>query len=617
MLDYADGARAVATLPGSVMYTLGHYLRRLSVFEDLLIHECKKISRPLPYFVSNDIYIPKEYRLDPDDKYDAAQRGYTSVGLEHEEQRKEKERDIATLSEEDIEIGLMDNDDDEEEFENETQKQMEIRIEQERILHAAIQQRKIFRLVSQYPVQLSTPFVDEFYQRIVDEDSPYAIFDFGLIMVYRLWANTGSHQMFLIRAVREFLKAKDRLGPLWTLESLEPFLVCNLHTEYDMLHTDLTIEVQDYSYIEKRMTKRLHTELARITPVAPPPTKDNTITTAEISSDSRRDESTSVKPVKILEPEHEYDIPPEVYYMQQREELEIHRLARYHQRKITLLHNLYQNQSDFERVSNPFYERLHEIQRTNSQERMLAAIAPSPVAGFSEPRGRLRNPYSGIHSGGDGDKSTMGSVDGGTDNGERTRREQDLLQNVLESLVTAADDTREAWSEYQECTRKILIEVADLVRQVRQNQDEAKKMFEEAGTEGSSSSSSPLLVSPSSPLLVSPPSPLLVSPTSVLDNGKVPLSAESGTDDIESSSVGIGEDMESKKGHHTQMDVFNAKIVWGHGIPIVSEEGIPIGPYSPDRPHLPETTFQRLEYLLSEAKNSLICALGIDETLEE
>jgi hypothetical protein len=408
--------------------------------------------------------------------------------------------------------------------------------------------------------------------------------------------------MFLIRAIREFLKAKSRLGPLWTVESLEPFIVCNLHTEYDMLQTDLAIEVEDYEDIEVRMKKRLHDELERISPLAPPPAAAPP-TTEE--GDSATSKTSAAKPVTMLEHEHEYEIPPDVYYMQQREELEIHRLARYYQQSVTILNNLYQNPSDFECVSNPFYARLHEIQRSNSDDRMLNTIAPMSVGSLSSPygtssaiRGGRQSPYSAArYSDGGRDDLRGGKGSGGSGGGAQIRREQNLLQNVLESLVVAADETRDAWSEYQECTRKILIEVSDLVRQVRQNQAEAEDLAKES-EEGKDH---------------------LLSALKTGDKGKAPeppKSAESGADDVESGAA--AEEEALKKEHTVRLDVLNAKIVWGHGIPIVDDEdGLPIGPYSPDRPHLPETTLQRLEYLLDEARNSLIGALGIDGPTDE
>lgn len=612
VLGYKNGNRSLATLPGSVMNTMGHYLNETDVFEELLMKKCRKISRPLPYFLPHSLYIPKEYQIDPDDKHAAAQRGFASVGLGYEKKQKE-EPDLAELLVDDVEAGVSEkhkkgkeertreeanslNKDDALSCvpeNSETQEEMETRIEQERILHDAIQQRKIFRLVSQYPVYLTTPFADEFYQRIVVEDSPYEIFSSELIIVYRLWANTGSHQMFVIRSIREFLKAKNRLGPLWNVDSLEPFLMCNLHTEYDMLHTQPFIETEDYSDIEERMLARLHTELARIAPIAPPPDDMHIKETSKSStSDSVEDKS-----VKILKPDHDYDIPSEVYYMQKREELEIHRLARYYHEKRTILQSMYKDPSDFEIASNPFYARLKEIQNSNSQERILRSISPKHVG-----IGGRQRPYSGTQfSRGNADSSTRTPLDVRPNEREaRMRLEQDLLQNVLESIVSAADETHDVWSEYQECTRKILIEVSDLVRQVRTNQEEAERLAAEE-------------------------TPVAKSSFLPSKKQRAPKSAESGADDVESRmgvEVEDGEEEkeeteETKREHSIKLDVLNSKIVWGHGVPIVDEDGRPIGPYSPDRPHIPETTLQRLEYLLDKSNETLLGAFGIETPIKE
>lgn len=560
VLHFADGERAVATVPGTVMYTLGHYLRRLNMFEDLLINRAQSISRPLPLFVSRSDYIPKEYEYDPEDRYEAAYRGDASVGLNA--LSKEKEGDIATIpkaSGGDDETPPVGDEEAGKHEEKETEEEMETRIEQERILHAAIKQRKIIRLVSQYPVQLSTPFVDEFYQRITNEDSPYDIFDSGLIIVYRLWANTGSHQMFLIRGIREFIKSRQRLGSLWTVDTLESFLVCTLYTEYDLIQSDLMIEPADYDDIESRMMARLHKELEKLSPPPPPSTEnEGSSSTTEIA-----------KGEAVLSPDHDYGMPSEVYYMQKREEIEIHRLAKYYQQKTEILENLYGGPSEFERVSNPFYQRLKDIQNGNSRDLAMDKLAP-----FVGRSGAF-NTYK---------RTLLRTKDETRPGKEREphqiRQEQDLLQNVLESLASATETTRDNWSEYMECTRKILIEVRDLTRQVRGNQEEAEAM----------AASDKEIV----PTLKTTPVPT--------------------AEDVE---AGAGVSEPETGEHSVRMDVLNAKIVWGHGVPIVDEDGLPIGPYSPDKPHLPLPTLERLEFLLDAAGDCLIRSLGLDISMED
>jgi hypothetical protein len=495
----------------------------------------------------------------------------------------------------------------EHEKEKETEEEMEARIEQERILHTAIKQRKILRLVSQYPVQLSTPFVDEFYQRITNEDSPYDIFDSGLIIVYRLWANTGSHQMFLIRGIREFIKSRQRLGPLWTVDTLETFLVCTLYTEYDLIQSDLMIEPADYEDIEKRMMERLHKELTSLTPPPPPSfpespespsTKTSTTDNGIGVSESQRfpgmpGTSGNHEETAVMTPEYEYGMPSEVYYMQKREELEIHRLARYYQQKTTILENLYREPSEFERVSNPFYQRLKEIQSKNTRDLALDKLSP-----YHQKGRQSYDPYRSpsLLRTKEGKLSSSLGSSGKENDPHRIRQEQDLLQNVLESLATATETTRDNWSEYMECTRKILIEVRDIVRQVRGNHEEAEAMAE-SGT--------------------------LISPT----HPEVPKSPKSSViDDVEAGGVEIPEKHEDMgnlgkgtgKGEHSvRMDVLNAKIVWGHGVPIVDEYGLPIGPYSPDKPHLPLPTLERIEFLLDAAGDCLIRSLGLDMPMED
>jgi hypothetical protein len=604
ILTFSDGKRAVATLPGTVMYTLGHYLRRLNMFEDLLILKAQRISRPLPLFVRTNDYIPKEYEYDPEDKYAAAQRGDASVGVTQEE----SDGDLATIS-------SSGNDGDEEEggvpsdhsdveggvngtpTTKETAEEKEKRIEQERILHAAIKQRKILRLVSQYPVQLSTPFVDEFYQRITNEDSPYDVFDSGLIIVYRLWANTGSHQMFLIRGIREFIKARQRLGVLWNVDSLETFLVCTLYTEYDLIQSDLMIEPADYVDIEKRMMKRLRADLGK-TSARPPPTSPPTSGTEDGGEGVAPHPyaPSGVGPDGFLRPEHEYDIPDEVFYMQKREELEIHRMAQYYSQRTTILETLYGGPSDFDRLSNPFYQRLSDMQAQNSHDKTIDRLLPSysrtssgAVAGA-----RRMAPYS---------RSSIRSKDEGVGNERdpgRVRQEQDLLQSVLESLAAATDTTRDNWSEYMECTRKILIEVRDVVRQVKGNMAEAEEMAKKMAGDPSFTI----------PVEKSPPAA-----------SKTPASDTNPDKDVEAGGSGPAkfEDvpLTGAGEHSVRMDVLNSKIVWGHGIPIVDEDGLPIGPYSPDKPHLPIPTLERLEFLLDAAGDCLIRSLGLDVPMED
>ncbi len=579
VLDFPDGARVVAVLPGSVMYSLGHYLRKLNMFEDLLIQHSQKISRPLPLFVPRDDYVP----IGGGDDYESRHLAHTAGPPPDLD-----EVDLATIQKTkpisgDEETGSVEGSSEI----KETQEEFDARLKQERFLHAAIKQRKIIRLVAQYPVQLSTPFVDEFYQRIVSEDSPYEIFDSTLITVYRLWSNTGSHRMFLIRGIQEFLKSKNRLGILWHVNTLETFMVCSLYTEYDMVNAEIPIEKQDYYTIETRMMNRLRQELSRVSQTLDPPPEG-----ASVSEEVPKEDL----PMDIMEPEYDSSIPEEVYYMQKREELEIRRMGQYYDQKNEILNEIYSRVNDFDRVSNPFYERLHNIQRRNETQNSVDRLMPqnveklSPVSRITPYRAPLvpttelrvtertsqgphTSPFRKTHA------STSSRAKEAVDPQEKLdpdtlRHDHDLLQHVLESILAANESTLKNWSEYMECTRKILIEVRDIVRQVQENKKEAEILFAHS--------------------VETPPKP----------TEKVAKSAESGADDVEARVA---------TEHATSEDILNAKIVWGHGIPLDEENGKPIGPYSPDKPHLPLTTLERLECLLDATSDCLVRSLQLDE----
>ncbi len=577
VLDFSDGTRVIAARRGTVMYILGHYLRNLNMFEDLLLRESQKISRPLPMFVSREDYVTPEY-----DAHEAARRGEIPIRPNHEKAK--ESADIATSNPETQQTSDTEDGDEEEgaskeAYIEEDEETRTARIEKELTLRIAIKQRKILRLVSQYPLQLTTPFVDEFYSRVTSENSTYDMFDASLATIYRLWINTGSHQMFLIKGIEEFLKSRERLGDDWSVDILESFLVCCLYKEYDLLHNELTIEPSDFVQIEQRMLARLRKEMATF---APPKDKRDGMDTVDMygeeASAQEEKEHTAANP-RVLDTEDTGDLPIDVYYMQKKEELEVRRLLEYHEQRSGILRDIYEEPSAFERTANPFFARLKEIQEKNSMESAADRYLLSGHRVQTTARSSYSQKFLGQH--GDARPEIPPDV---------RRREKDLLQNTLEKLLSANSVTRRNWSEHQECMRKIIIEVRDVVNQVRRNQAIAKKRYKQRLEE--------------SRLAV------VEHPTT---NSK-----ESGAEDVESGDRAREEDPETEKGEELEFDVDKETVefVSGCGVPSDTGEGYAVL-YDPDCPHLPLATLERFEYYLTASNDSLLRALRIDQREEE
>jgi hypothetical protein len=245
IIIYIEGRRErkVAALKGTPIYELGKRLAEISECDKYISHEVVKVAHPSARF-----YF--EGRL-------SERMKDMMAAEEDEEEEEEKVKDIAmrddvseeetvTVSSnpEDIEAGATVIEEEKEEKKKEDEEVKTPEFTDQDLVHIeaverAAHQHFVCRAVSHWPVVTMKPFVNEFFSRFVDVTSPYTIFSEDVYMVFRLWMNTGVCQSSLVNSIVQFLQAKDRLGPMWSIDTLEGFLMCHMYNEYEQIFPEL------------------------------------------------------------------------------------------------------------------------------------------------------------------------------------------------------------------------------------------------------------------------------------------------------------------------------------------------------------------------------------------
>jgi len=241
IIIYIEGRRErkVAALKGTPIYELGRRIAEIVECDKYISSEVVKLSHPSARFYfegrlskhMNDMMVGEEEE-EEELKYLAMRDGVNEC--------KEEEKVTGPSNPEDIEAGstvVEEEEEEEKELKNTDFTEQDI-LHIEAVERAAHQQF-VCRAVSQCTVVTMKPFVNEFFSRLVDVTSPYTIFSEDVYMVFRLWMNTGVCQSSLVNSIVQFLQAKDRLGPMWSIDTLEGFLMCQMYNEYEKIFPEL------------------------------------------------------------------------------------------------------------------------------------------------------------------------------------------------------------------------------------------------------------------------------------------------------------------------------------------------------------------------------------------
>ena len=247
---YIEGRRErkVAALKGTPIYELGKRLAEISECDRYISHEVVKVAHPSARFCFEGKYSDRMKNMVSVEEEEEEVR---DIAIRDDVEEKEEEK---PLNPEDIEAGDIEKED-----EKAFTEQDLIHVE---AVERAAHQHFVCRVVSQWPVVAMKPFVNEFFSRFVDVTSPYTIFSEDVYMVFRLWMNTGVCQSSLVNSIVQFLQAKDRLGPMWSIDTLEGFLMCQMYNEYEKifpeLESTLTIAKWGENYVNEEDQRHLY-----------------------------------------------------------------------------------------------------------------------------------------------------------------------------------------------------------------------------------------------------------------------------------------------------------------------------------------------------------------------
>jgi effector-binding domain-containing protein len=246
---YIEGRRErkVAALKGTPMYELGKRLADISDCDEYISQEVVRVAQPASRFYFEGKYSEHMKELMEDEEEHRKEKGDLAtrddvepIGETLEEPSitadvLDPEAGVQIEEEEEEEGGVATEEEEEEDFPQFTDQDLEHVKAAERAAH----QHFVCRAVSQWPVVTMKPFINEFFSRFVDINSPYTIFSEDVYTVFRLWMNTGVSQSSLFDAIVQFLQDKDRLGPMWSMDTLEAHLMCHMYNEYERLFPEL------------------------------------------------------------------------------------------------------------------------------------------------------------------------------------------------------------------------------------------------------------------------------------------------------------------------------------------------------------------------------------------